>query len=111
MQVGCGVYVHPVRERRYLYFWHYESRGGSRVQVKEYMGPLTRPALEEKPRTGAKRTMQRSRATSRNFGPRALRRSGPSEPRDRTSYGQMTITSVARARSGPFSRRAWRRSD
>ena len=39
MQVGCGVYVHPVRERRYLYFWHYESRGGSRVQVKDYVGP------------------------------------------------------------------------
>src|SRR5207249_9985762 len=40
MQVGCGVYVHPVRERRYLYFWHYESRGGSRVQVKDYVGPV-----------------------------------------------------------------------
>ena len=43
MQVGCGVYVHPVRERRYLYFWHYESRGGSRVQVKEYVGPVDSP--------------------------------------------------------------------
>lgn len=39
MQVGCGVYTHAIRERRYLYFWHYETRGGSRVQVKEYVGP------------------------------------------------------------------------
>ena len=39
MQVGCGVYVHTVRGRRYLYFWHYETRGPSRVQVKEYVGP------------------------------------------------------------------------
>lgn len=38
MQVGCGVYAHMVRGRRYLYFWHYETRGGSRVQVKEYVG-------------------------------------------------------------------------
>ena len=40
MQIGCGVYVHTVRGRRYLYFWHYESRGRSRVQVNEYVGPL-----------------------------------------------------------------------
>jgi hypothetical protein len=40
MQVGCGVYTHAIRERRYLYFWHYETRGGSRVQVKEYVGPV-----------------------------------------------------------------------
>jgi hypothetical protein len=40
MQVGCGVYTHAIRERRYLYFWHYETHGGSRVQVKEYVGPV-----------------------------------------------------------------------
>lgn len=39
MQVGCGVYEHEVRGRPYLYFWHYETRGGSRVQIKEYVGP------------------------------------------------------------------------
>lgn len=39
MQVGCGVYRHTVRGREYLYFWHYESKGQSRVQVKEYVGP------------------------------------------------------------------------
>jgi len=41
MQVGCGVYAHTVRGKRYLYFWHYETRGGSRVQVKEYVGPVS----------------------------------------------------------------------
>lgn len=43
MQVGCGVYTHAVRGKRYLYFWHYETRGGSRVQVKEYVGPAESP--------------------------------------------------------------------
>jgi hypothetical protein len=43
MQVGCGVYIHTVRGKRYLYFWHYENRGGSRVQVKEYLGPVDSP--------------------------------------------------------------------
>lgn len=39
MQVGCGVYEHTVRGRRYLYFWHYETRSGRRRQVTEYVGP------------------------------------------------------------------------
>src|SRR6266571_1951507 len=39
MQVGCGVYLLTVRRRAYLYFWHYETKGRSRVQVKEYIGP------------------------------------------------------------------------
>jgi hypothetical protein len=43
MQVGCGVYTHTVRRKRYLYFWHYEARAGSRVQVKEYIGPVGSP--------------------------------------------------------------------
>jgi hypothetical protein len=43
MQVGCGVYTHTVRGKRYLYFWHYETRGGSRVQVNEYVGPVGSP--------------------------------------------------------------------
>lgn len=43
MQVGCGVYTHTVRGNRYLDFWHYENRGASRVQVKEYLGPVGSP--------------------------------------------------------------------
>ena len=34
------MYTHTVRGNRYLYFWHYENRGASRVQVKEYLGPV-----------------------------------------------------------------------
>jgi hypothetical protein len=39
MQIGCGVYEHTVRGRPYLYFWHYENRGGRRLQESEYIGP------------------------------------------------------------------------
>ncbi|HEX9341273.1 MAG TPA: hypothetical protein VF992_08920 [Thermoplasmata archaeon] len=28
-----------IRKGRYLYFWHYEDRGGRRAQVEEYVGP------------------------------------------------------------------------
>ena len=39
MQIGCGVYAHAVHGRSYLYFWHYETVGRRRVQIKEYLGP------------------------------------------------------------------------
>ncbi len=39
MQIGCGIYEHTVRGRRYLYFWHYETQGGRRRQISEYIGP------------------------------------------------------------------------
>jgi len=39
MMIGCGYCVKTVRRRRYLYFWHYENRGGQREQVEEYVGP------------------------------------------------------------------------
>jgi hypothetical protein len=39
MQIGCGLYEHMVRGKRYLYFWHYETQGGRRRQVTEYLGP------------------------------------------------------------------------
>ncbi len=37
--IGCGYCIKTVRRRRYLYFWHYENRGGRREQVEEYIGP------------------------------------------------------------------------
>jgi len=43
MHIGCGVYELRLRDRPYLYFWHYESKGGRRVQVKEYLGPSGSP--------------------------------------------------------------------
>lgn len=39
MQVGCGVYIHTVRGREYLYFWRYETQGNRRRQMIEYVGP------------------------------------------------------------------------
>ncbi len=47
MQIGCGVYELAVRERRYLYFWHYETKGGRRRQVKEYVGPIDSPRTRD----------------------------------------------------------------
>ena len=38
MQVGCGVSIKRIRGKPYLYFWHYEDRGGRRVQVQQYLG-------------------------------------------------------------------------
>ncbi|MGQ0798291.1 MAG: hypothetical protein ACT4OI_10595 [Methanobacteriota archaeon] len=47
MMVGCGYCEKTIRGRRYLYFWHYESRGGGRRQVEEYLGPARDPRARE----------------------------------------------------------------
>ena len=39
MQVGCGFRVKAVKGQDYVYFWHYEDRGGRSRQVYDYMGP------------------------------------------------------------------------
>ena len=39
MQVGCGFRIKVVKGRDYVYFWHYEDRGGRSRQIYEYMGP------------------------------------------------------------------------
>ncbi len=39
MMLGCGFCQKTVHGRPYLYFWHYETRGGRRDQVEEYVGP------------------------------------------------------------------------
>jgi hypothetical protein len=38
VQVGCGLTTKEIRGRPYLYFWHYEERGGRRVQIFQYIG-------------------------------------------------------------------------
>src|SRR2546430_11188930 len=45
--IGCGYCVKTVRRRRYLYFWHYENRGGRREQVEEYVGPANDSGTRE----------------------------------------------------------------
>lgn len=37
--LGCGYCEKTIHGRPYLYFWHYESRGGRREQVEAYVGP------------------------------------------------------------------------
>ncbi len=39
MMLGCGYCEKTIHGRPYLYFWHYETRGGRRDQVEEYVGP------------------------------------------------------------------------
>ncbi len=38
MQIGCGFRIKQIKRRDYVYFWHYEDRGGRSTQVYEYMG-------------------------------------------------------------------------
>ncbi len=37
--IGCGYCEKTIHGQRYLYFWHYETRGARRDQVEEYIGP------------------------------------------------------------------------
>lgn len=37
--LGCGYCEKTIHGRPYLYFWHYETRGGRREQIEEYVGP------------------------------------------------------------------------
>lgn len=46
MRLGYGVRVKESNGREYVDVWRYESRGGRRVQVFEYAGPLRDPATE-----------------------------------------------------------------
>ena len=48
MQIGCGVTTKEIRGRPYLYFWHYEERGGRRVQAFRYLGSARSEAARQK---------------------------------------------------------------
>ncbi len=48
MQVGCGFRVKAVKGREYVYFWHYEDRGGRARQVYAYMGPRRSAATADR---------------------------------------------------------------
>ncbi len=39
MQVGCGFRLKTIKGREYVYFWHYEDRGGRSRQIQAYVGP------------------------------------------------------------------------
>ena len=48
MQIGCGVRTMTVRNREYLYFWHYETRDGRRKAIHDYVGPARDPEAGRK---------------------------------------------------------------
>ncbi len=48
MQIGCGLTTKEIRGRPYLYFWHYEERGGRRVQVFRYLGSVRSEAARQR---------------------------------------------------------------
>jgi len=48
VQLGCGLTTKEIRGRPYLYFWHYEERGGRRVQVFRYLGSSQSEATRQK---------------------------------------------------------------
>ena len=48
MQIGCGVRTMTVKDRDYVYFWHYENREGRRKAVHDYVGPARDPESGKK---------------------------------------------------------------
>ncbi len=44
MQVGCGFRVKEIKGHDYVYFWHYEDRGGGSRQIHTYVGAKAAPA-------------------------------------------------------------------
>ena len=67
MMLGCGYCVKNVRKRRYLYFWHYEARGGRRVQLEEYVGPANDPGAREEVARKVSAYADRARAEMGRF--------------------------------------------
>ncbi len=48
VQVGCGITTKEIRGRPYLYFWHYEERGGRRAQIYQYLGAARSEAARQR---------------------------------------------------------------
>lgn len=48
MQIGCGFRVRTIRGNDYVYFWHYEERGGRSRQIHDYVGPRRLPATSRR---------------------------------------------------------------
>ncbi len=48
MQVGCGFRLKTIKGREYVYFWHYEDRGGRSRQIQMYVGPSRASATAQR---------------------------------------------------------------
>jgi hypothetical protein len=77
VQIGCGVTTKAIRGRPYLYFWHYEERGGRRVQVFRYLGALRSDAARQKLETALDAYMDRLAAELRRRRGEILARALP----------------------------------
>ncbi len=44
MEIGCGFRTHEIRGHDYVYFWHYEDRGGGSRQIHTYVGAKGAPS-------------------------------------------------------------------
>jgi hypothetical protein len=73
MQIGCGFRLKEIRQRRYVYFWHYESQGGRSRQVYEYMGPTTSPRTSRRLRGAMDAYFARASETLRRESARQRR--------------------------------------
>jgi hypothetical protein len=67
MMLGCGYCEKTVHGRPYLYFWHYETRGGRRDQVEEYLGPARSERAREAVTRKTAAYVQRAEAELASF--------------------------------------------
>ena len=65
--IGCGYCVKTIRRGRYLYFWHYENRGGRREQIEEYVGPAKDSQVREEVARRVAAYADRARSEMRTF--------------------------------------------
>ena len=77
MQIGCGVTTKEIRGRPYLYFWHYEDRGGRRVQVFRYLGQSRSESARQKLETALDAYVDRITAEIRRRRGEILARAVP----------------------------------
>ncbi len=48
MKIGCGFVEKTIHGGRYLYVWHFESRGYGVRKVERYIGPARSPEARRK---------------------------------------------------------------
>src|SRR5439155_13177533 len=98
VQIGCGVTSKEIRGRRYLYFWHYEERGGRRVQAFRYLGALRSEVARQKLEEVLDAYLDRLAAELRRRRGELLARAlPPSRPPPYDGVAMATPRSVTRA--------------
>ena len=65
--LGCGYCEKTVHGRPYLYFWHYETRGGRREQIEDYLGPARSERARQEVARRTEAYVTRAEADLRSF--------------------------------------------